>query len=92
VSQMLTLYTTPVVYLYMDRLRAWLSGDKVLRPLKIEEEKSARKSAYKERRRERSSVARQVPLAPRVASLGSIWPRDSGMIEWQRRRPKGEAP
>ncbi len=33
VSQMLTLYTTPVVYLYMDRLRAWLSGDKVLRPL-----------------------------------------------------------
>ena len=33
VSQMLTLYTTPVVYLYMDRLRGWLSGDKVLRPL-----------------------------------------------------------
>ncbi len=33
VSQMLTLYTTPVVYLYMDRLRAWLSGNKVLRPL-----------------------------------------------------------
>jgi len=33
VSQMLTLYTTPVVYLYMDRLRAWLSGEKVLRPL-----------------------------------------------------------
>src|SRR5208282_1359359 len=24
VSQMLTLYTTPVVYIYMDRLRAWL--------------------------------------------------------------------
>jgi multidrug efflux pump len=23
VSQMLTLYTTPVVYLYMDRLRVW---------------------------------------------------------------------
>ena len=32
-SQMLTLYTTPVVYLYLDRFRAWLSGDKVLRPL-----------------------------------------------------------
>jgi multidrug efflux pump len=29
-SQMLTLYTTPVVYLYMDRLRAWLSGGKSL--------------------------------------------------------------
>jgi multidrug efflux pump len=23
VSQLLTLFTTPVVYLYMDRLRAW---------------------------------------------------------------------
>jgi multidrug efflux pump len=29
VSQMLTLYTTPVVYLYMDRLRAWISGGKM---------------------------------------------------------------
>jgi multidrug efflux pump len=26
VSQLLTLYTTPVVYLEMDRLRLWLSG------------------------------------------------------------------
>jgi HAE1 family hydrophobic/amphiphilic exporter-1 len=25
-SQVLTLYTTPVVYLYLDRLQAWLSG------------------------------------------------------------------
>jgi multidrug efflux pump len=33
VSQMLTLYTTPVVYLYMDRFRAWASGGKTLRPL-----------------------------------------------------------
>ena len=33
VSQILTLYTTPVVYLYLDRFRAWLSGKKVLRPL-----------------------------------------------------------
>jgi multidrug efflux pump len=29
VSQMLTLYTTPVVYIYMDRLRAWISGGKM---------------------------------------------------------------
>jgi len=29
VSQMLTLYTTPVIYLYMDRLRAWISGGKM---------------------------------------------------------------
>jgi multidrug efflux pump len=32
VSQMLTLFTTPVVYLYMDRLRAWLSPRKETRP------------------------------------------------------------
>jgi multidrug efflux pump len=25
-SQMLTLYTTPVVYLYLDRFRLWLAG------------------------------------------------------------------
>jgi multidrug efflux pump subunit AcrB len=28
VSQMLTLFTTPVVYLYLDRLQDWLSGTK----------------------------------------------------------------
>jgi multidrug efflux pump len=33
VSQMLTLYTTPVVYLYMDRFRASVSGGKALQPL-----------------------------------------------------------
>jgi|GEM_PF-3617560 len=26
VSQALTLYTTPIVFLYLDRLNAWLSG------------------------------------------------------------------
>ena len=26
ISQILTLYTTPVIYLYLDRLRLWLSG------------------------------------------------------------------
>jgi multidrug efflux pump subunit AcrB len=26
VSQLLTLYTTPVVYLYIDRLQGWLTG------------------------------------------------------------------
>ena len=29
VSQWLTLYTTPIVYLYLDRLNTWVSG---LRP------------------------------------------------------------
>jgi multidrug efflux pump subunit AcrB len=33
VSQMLTLYTTPVVYLYMDRFRAWVSGGRKLERL-----------------------------------------------------------
>jgi multidrug efflux pump subunit AcrB len=27
-SQLLTLYTTPVVYLYLDRLQLWLQGGK----------------------------------------------------------------
>jgi len=32
-SQMLTLYTTPVVYLYLDRFRSWVSGGKQLQRL-----------------------------------------------------------
>jgi hypothetical protein len=27
-SQILTLYTTPVVYIYLDRLQGWLFGEK----------------------------------------------------------------
>jgi HAE1 family hydrophobic/amphiphilic exporter-1 len=27
-SQILTLYTTPVVYIYLDRLQTWLFGEK----------------------------------------------------------------
>ena len=42
VSQMLTLYTTPVVYLYMDRFRAWVSGGKALRPLEDRQERKDR--------------------------------------------------
>jgi len=34
-SQMLTLYTTPVVYLYMDRFRLLISRGKRLRPLEV---------------------------------------------------------
>ena len=37
VSQVLTLYTTPVVYLYLDRLQAWLFGSKQ-GPLEEQEE------------------------------------------------------
>jgi hypothetical protein len=32
VSQMLTLYTTPVIYLYMDRLNSWVSKFGFARP------------------------------------------------------------
>jgi multidrug efflux pump len=28
VSQLLTLYTTPVVYLFFDRIRLWVKGEK----------------------------------------------------------------
>jgi hypothetical protein len=30
-SQLLTLYTTPVIYLYLDRLQNWLDGRRVER-------------------------------------------------------------
>jgi multidrug efflux pump subunit AcrB len=29
-SQMLTLYTTPVVYVYLDKLRSWVTGGQKL--------------------------------------------------------------
>jgi multidrug efflux pump subunit AcrB len=32
VSQFLTLYTTPVVYLYLDRLHGWLRGSRKMSP------------------------------------------------------------
>ena len=32
VSQALTLFTTPVIYLYLDRLSRWLSGSKKGKP------------------------------------------------------------
>jgi multidrug efflux pump len=38
VSQMLTLYTTPVIYLYLDRFRAWVTGGKKMHRLATEEE------------------------------------------------------
>jgi multidrug efflux pump subunit AcrB len=33
VSQLLTLFTTPVVYLYLDRLQSWVQGDRQPQPL-----------------------------------------------------------
>ena len=36
-SQLLTLYTTPVVYLYLDRLRLWLQRDRAVPALKAEQ-------------------------------------------------------
>ena len=40
-SQVLTLFTTPVVYLYLDRLQSWLGGESVAH----EDEESARIAA-----------------------------------------------
>jgi multidrug efflux pump subunit AcrB len=37
-SQILTLYTTPVVYLYLDRLQVWLRGSRRAAPVRPEEE------------------------------------------------------
>jgi multidrug efflux pump subunit AcrB len=36
-SQILTLYTTPVVYLYLGRLQAWLQGKTIQRMPQAEE-------------------------------------------------------
>jgi HAE1 family hydrophobic/amphiphilic exporter-1 len=36
-SQLLTLYTTPVVYLYLDRLQVWLRGKRRAAPVRGEE-------------------------------------------------------
>jgi HAE1 family hydrophobic/amphiphilic exporter-1 len=36
-SQILTLYTTPVVYLYLARLQAWIQGKKVIHSAPAEE-------------------------------------------------------
>jgi HAE1 family hydrophobic/amphiphilic exporter-1 len=36
-SQILTLYTTPVVYLYLDRLQIWLRGNRRAAPARPEE-------------------------------------------------------
>ena len=34
-SQVLTLFTTPVIYLYMDRLAAWVKGQRGVRPAPV---------------------------------------------------------
>jgi HAE1 family hydrophobic/amphiphilic exporter-1 len=37
-SQLLTLYTTPVVYLYLDRLQVWLTGGRHARERQHEDD------------------------------------------------------
>ncbi len=41
VSQILTLYITPVIYLYMERLQEWLRGRKTQPVTPIEEREPA---------------------------------------------------
>ena len=44
-SQVLTLFTTPVVYLYLDRLQTWLAGRPARRQPVVEDEEAARLAA-----------------------------------------------
>jgi hydrophobe/amphiphile efflux-1 (HAE1) family protein len=44
-SQVLTLFTTPVVYLYLDRLQTWLAGKPSHRQPVVEDEEAARLAA-----------------------------------------------
>jgi HAE1 family hydrophobic/amphiphilic exporter-1 len=41
VSQVLTLYTTPVIYLYFDRMQTWLSRRRKAQPVSSAEAQSA---------------------------------------------------
>jgi hypothetical protein len=41
----LTLFTTPVVYLYLDRLQTWLAGKPSHRQPVVEDEEAARLAA-----------------------------------------------
>jgi lipopolysaccharide export system protein LptC len=42
---MLTLFTTPVVYLYLDRLQTWLAGRPAHRAAAVDDEEAARLAA-----------------------------------------------
>jgi HAE1 family hydrophobic/amphiphilic exporter-1 len=35
VSQFLTLYITPVIYLYLERVQEWLRGEKAVQPIVV---------------------------------------------------------
>ena len=65
VSQALTLFTTPVIYLYLDRLSHWLSGSKKGKPPapRAKREEDARSGNGSQRRqRNRQAVARPLDL------------------------------
>ena len=51
VSQWLTLYTTPVIYLYLDRFAHWLSGKRGGRPARFPQPCPAASAALGRRRR-----------------------------------------
>ena len=57
VSQALTLFTTPVIYLYLDRLSHWLSGSKKSQGAARRRERTSARSARGSRRKPRSETS-----------------------------------
>jgi HAE1 family hydrophobic/amphiphilic exporter-1 len=45
VSQALTLFTTPVIYIYLDELSDWLSGWRASKPKRASQPKAAAQAA-----------------------------------------------
>ena len=69
VSQALTLFTTPVVYLYLDRLSNWLTGDvRRNKPPKHARRKPSRRSRSRRSRKTIAALSKRPMRSDRAVS------------------------